>query len=95
MIHLRPIPDDIEFVHEESGVFVRGQFYRMSPATVETLRLLHENSPNFVTRKTIVQKVGIRMLSIKPLISRIKEVMNGWGYSIQNSPAYGYKMVKR
>lgn len=94
MLHLRPIPDDIEFTSSLSGVYVRGRFYRMSPATTETLRLLHENT-GYVARKTIQDKVGISYTSLKPLISRIKEVMNGWGYSVQNSPHYGYRLVKK
>lgn len=93
-LHLRPIPDDIEFCLDYPGLHWRGIRIEISPAQVRMFQFLYERQNFWCSIRSIMLKAGIKRTVVKVFISQLRPVFNQIGYSIRTSEEDGYKLEK-
>lgn len=94
MIHFHPVPGNIEYVPQHSGIIYNGEFIKAYPGVIKLLQLFLENLGRFVSVYSISKKCELKMISVKVYINRTRPLIHKMGYSLYNDQELGYRMCK-
>lgn len=104
-LHLRAIPDDIEFITDEPGILFNGTFFRLSKKQTKMVQILYANAGTGVSCEDIAKFSELKVACIKVIMGKIRPMIYTLKYSIRSLNARhvkdkfsGYlisKMVKK
>lgn len=83
-LHLRPIPDNVEFFIDEPGILFDGKFFRLSKYQTKMLQILYVNAGKGVSCAEIAKFSGLKITCVKTIMHRIRPIIYMLKYSIRS-----------